>query len=508
MRPPIHTLTRLLLGLLIGLGTCFITPQALAQDFMQVPNLYTRSPEVFRALFEGARSSTVTGIIMGDSQETCPGGAGAIYIPRFQFEFWDRYGNAPQTPLAPMAASYGTSPVYADWLLRVANASPGMTGSRLQGSALPPGISAGATSTLNGSNVNNNQWYAQLVMLQQNAADVHPATNLRGGTYFHLSPQVYVDVFAATNLSSGELRVDASFSPTSAPSYFVPTVATFFTSMGLQDPLPAIRSQRLGPLPFGPSGYLQIAISGTDSSKLTDVIGARFVNTARPEGWTFTSLSAGGYAVDDALTRHGDSGPVLAALNPDVLLISFGANDCGRGVTADQFQAGISLLIEFVRSSTRPDLPVILLTDPFRYGLTPAFQEQHDLYPRAMYNIALQDPLVCAVNSRRLTHEFGWTPTSGTTYLSDNVHYTAAGAFAKSRLEASALFDAFLPPPLCDPDLNQDGNVDQDDVTYLINVVGGGPNPTGIDPDFNHDGNADQDDVNALLQRVGGGDCP
>jgi hypothetical protein len=62
--------------------------------------------------------------------------------------------------------------------------------------------------------------------------------------------------------------------------------------------------------------------------------------------------------------------------------------------------------------------------------------------------------------------------------------------------------------PACDPDLNQDGNVDQDDIAYLINVVGGGGNPTGIDPDFNQDGNVDQDDVSALINTVGGGGCP
>jgi hypothetical protein len=60
----------------------------------------------------------------------------------------------------------------------------------------------------------------------------------------------------------------------------------------------------------------------------------------------------------------------------------------------------------------------------------------------------------------------------------------------------------------CNPDLNQDGNTDQDDVAYLINVVGGGPNPTGIDPDFNRDGNADQDDIAALINVVAGGACP
>ncbi|MCE7975166.1 MAG: hypothetical protein DYG92_12715 [Leptolyngbya sp. PLA1] len=65
------------------------------------------------------------------------------------------------------------------------------------------------------------------------------------------------------------------------------------------------------------------------------------------------------------------------------------------------------------------------------------------------------------------------------------------------------------PPSVnCDPDLNQDGNVDQDDVSYLINVVGGGENPSGIDPDFNQDGNVDQDDVSALINVVAGGPCP
>jgi hypothetical protein len=60
----------------------------------------------------------------------------------------------------------------------------------------------------------------------------------------------------------------------------------------------------------------------------------------------------------------------------------------------------------------------------------------------------------------------------------------------------------------CNPDLNQDGNVDQGDVDYLLNVVAGAPNPTGIDPDFNQDGNVDQGDVDALLNVVAGGACP
>ncbi|MCC6950966.1 MAG: hypothetical protein IT433_05915 [Phycisphaerales bacterium] len=60
---------------------------------------------------------------------------------------------------------------------------------------------------------------------------------------------------------------------------------------------------------------------------------------------------------------------------------------------------------------------------------------------------------------------------------------------------------------ICEPDVNEDGNVDQDDVLYLINVIGGAENPTGIDPDFNRDGNVDQDDVGALINAVAGGGC-
>lgn len=89
---------------------------------------------------------------------------------------------------------------------------------------------------------------------------------------------------------------------------------------------------------------------------------------------------------------------------------------------------------------------------------------------------------------------------------------TAAGGDPASTDEAYNVLlyvgNLSQPPASCDPDLNQDGNVDQDDIAYLINVIGGGENPTGIDPDFNLDGNADQDDVSALINVVAGGLCP
>ncbi|MDX2132060.1 MAG: hypothetical protein SFY69_08410 [Planctomycetota bacterium] len=62
--------------------------------------------------------------------------------------------------------------------------------------------------------------------------------------------------------------------------------------------------------------------------------------------------------------------------------------------------------------------------------------------------------------------------------------------------------------PPCEPDFNQDGNVDQDDIACLAQVVAGDPSCSSSDPDFNRDGNVDQDDIAGLEQVVAGQPCP
>ncbi|MDX2131390.1 MAG: hypothetical protein SFY69_04995 [Planctomycetota bacterium] len=72
------------------------------------------------------------------------------------------------------------------------------------------------------------------------------------------------------------------------------------------------------------------------------------------------------------------------------------------------------------------------------------------------------------------------------------------------------IYTGGTPTTPCDPDVNQDGNVDQDDISCLAQAVAGDPTCLGggVDPDFNRDGNVDQDDIAALEQVVGGAPCP
>ncbi|MFA6045719.1 MAG: hypothetical protein WC718_12115, partial [Phycisphaerales bacterium] len=103
----------------------------------------------------------------------------------------------------------------------------------------------------------------------------------------------------------------------------------------------------------------------------------------------------------------------------------------------------------------------------------------------------------------------GFVPGYGTTY--DIITYGShTGTFAS--IDGNGWTVQYLPDrvrliAVCDADVNLDGNADQGDVDYLINVVAGGPNPTNIDPDFNRDGNVDQGDVDALINAVAGGGC-
>ncbi|MBI1191221.1 MAG: hypothetical protein GC200_11145 [Tepidisphaera sp.] len=116
------------------------------------------------------------------------------------------------------------------------------------------------------------------------------------------------------------------------------------------------------------------------------------------------------------------------------------------------------------------------------------------------------------INSQQVTP--GPTPLDPLPFTeplcSGNLVFTIVLGDANTTVNTSATIAASgtLAPPVCDPDVNQDGVADQGDVDYLINVIAGGDNPTNIDPDFNQDGVADQGDIDALINTIASGTCP
>jgi hypothetical protein len=104
--------------------------------------------------------------------------------------------------------------------------------------------------------------------------------------------------------------------------------------------------------------------------------------------------------------------------------------------------------------------------------------------------------------------QWGWVQAQGTVRgQTCRQWFFSPGNFNPQTFDVSLVLHGTVGAP-CDPDYNNDGNIDQDDVAYLVNVIAGGGNPTGRDPDFNGDGNVDQEDYIALVDVVAGGPCP
>lgn len=532
-------------------AACFISGIACAQgvewvgpDDEQEPQprrVICSDPVLFRALFREAQCRTVRAVVLGDSQETSPNGAGDIYIPRLQYELWSLVGNAPETPLAPMARSTGGGAPYADWLVRTANPDGGVLPLD-RGTFFPPGWQGCRASTRTGSTINPGQAYGNFVQLQHNCADVNLDARLRmGANYMRTDGEVYAEVLALTGPGSGELSIRVIPSDGTATNYNLPVVQTFTSSMGLDQPgQSVVRSQRFGPLDFDGKRYMNIDIAGTHPDRFTDVLGVRFVNASAPSGWSLVSFSSSGYQAADFMFRHGQSWPIMRALDPDVMFITYGANDAGRTVTPTEYRNNIGAFIHIARAVVRPDLKVVIIPDPYRDGLSTHQQSIMNEYVNAVAELTIGDPRTCVVDSRAELAVNGWRMGTQWDFLADGVHYSARGATEKAAADVRLLRETFTGtmqdcngngtddlcdiragvladrdgdgvPDVCDcnADYNGDGGADATDLIDMAGDIASGtrsfPPRT---PDFNEDGGADTTDLIDLADTVAGGGCP
>ena len=80
-------------------------------DWMEVPEHVSANIGTFQQLFSSAHIQSLGITILGDSQETSPGGFGYAYVPSLGHEFYLHYGNVPKSPVA-ISSSYADA-----WML-------------------------------------------------------------------------------------------------------------------------------------------------------------------------------------------------------------------------------------------------------------------------------------------------------------------------------------------------------------------------------------------------------
>lgn len=407
--------------------------------FDQVEHSYTTTPARFSGLWSQARTRTVRIALFGDSQETSSEGRGDVYVPRLNYEAWKRYGNVPETLVAGYRSYGGQTVPFSDWLLSGATAQPGASPTRVAPERLLPGIPAAAHAAQAAL-----QQYGQLMVLEPDARGVNPAAEIPTTTQYFCAQGVRAEIFAATHPLSGGILYKARPGD-SVPDYFAPATIEGVAPLSLAEPSFSVKSVTTPVLSLNGKRHLQLELLGSVAMALTDILGARFVSDQCPQGLVLQDLSAGGLSTKEFLDQYGEAGDFFRAMKFDAAVLHFGANDIGEGATAEMFRADTIRLIARIRSwANDQNFPIVLMSDPYRKGLSTAMEAEYARYVGAQKAIADADPAVLVINSRRLMDERGWKagePNRLNELLIDDVHYTPRGAIELAEAEMGALLD-------------------------------------------------------------------
>ena len=431
-------------------------------NFAQVDYVTVQDFAPFQEIWTKAESETVRLALFGDSQETSPGGAGARYIPRLNYEFYKLYGKVGETFVSPGFGNYGNNGP-AEWLLRGgAGSSVGNSdGNLLSAQRLPGTRTRIYTSSAFGNNT----------MLDTSNEALREGTEVPAEFLWNSKHNITATIFGVTFPGSDEFAWRTK--PTDGGlDFFQNNSETGTTSIGLDAEAGQFVSEEIGPLLFNGFSRQQLLVRATGKAG-AELVGVRYKNLTTPGGVSVQDFAAGGYRTDSFLNNHGEAGKMLAAFGPwDAILVHTGTNDAfsGIGDSAVEYQQNVLEFMEAVRGPewlNNPTQKFILITDPQRID-TPFFrQDQFDQYAGALAQIALNDPYVMAINSRRSTEELGWNKENGALFLSDVVHYNAAGAILMAKVDTELMFNG----DILLGDVNLDGSINFFDVPPFISVL-------------------------------------
>lgn len=405
--------------------------------FDQVDYVTVQDFSVFEAVWEKAETQNTRIALFGDSQETSPGGAGAVYVPALNYEFYQHFGKVGESFVAPSFGSYGGGRPAAEWLLKGSHgSSTGNSAGTLTSSQILPGHNTRTyTSAALGQNT---------LLTTSNLSVQAGGVAGQGGPLWGADDLVSATIYGVSRPGSDELSWRTSPTNSNSLNFFRANSGSGTTSIGLDSSEGQVLSQDIGNLNFAGFQNQQLIVKGAGDSG-AELAGVRFTNHSTPGGVSIQDFSAGGYRTRDFLENHGEAGQMLAAFGAwDAILVHTGANDAysGGGRSALEFQGDILEFIQAIRSEDwldNPNQKFILVTDPYRDAGPENQNAQFDQYAGALADLALQDPNILAINSRRATEELGWNAENSDQFLSDVVHYTPEGARLLASVESQLI---------------------------------------------------------------------
>lgn len=461
----------------------------------EVPEVIAQNPSRFRAILHEGLEEMTRVVILGDSQESSPGGPGKVYIPHLNYQMWHKIGHLGESALMDLSAAGSGNPP-ADWLRVVSIGANGPEQTSIASERIPPGLRVVQSLLPSFNGTHQTGGFVCLVHDGQLTADPW----IESRNYMNPEARLVPEIFVYTKPKSG--GVGWKYRPTDQPLVWTSVVDSGTFNLDPSDTSSEIVSARGRVLDRGDLAYHRVELHGTDPKASVDIAGVRFVDSRNHYGVSIQSFSSGGYTASSLLSEHGQCGAMLKALEFDLAIVQYGANDA-VGIGPDTYHSRLLEVIDFIRvEMDDPCFPVVLVGDPWRIIPLPA-EDLQDMFPAAIQRIADDDPSVMAVNMRRILQDrYGWGPINRD-HLIDEAHLESFAQRTVARELVRILWGES--DMACPFDLTGDGVVDTFDVNQCL-IRWGTADPCGEGADFNGDGEVDAQDLNRLFEEMGA--CP
>lgn len=447
------------------LGIILVARVGEPPSWIDVPRVVVSNPEHFRTLLCAGHESMLRIALIGDSQETSPGGAGSSYVPNLNERFFRRHGFVGETVVMSNRSVGGGDPP-ADWLWRGGIAAPSGPPSGIPEMARLPNV----TPRQHWAKSSPGQSYGMIAMLLFDGS-------LTGDPLLPLAPyfdwtsaDIRAEILLATKPVSGGVSWKAMPQSTNLINYFATTTGGGEVHPDLDSTGPiALRSAWTPPLVFDGKPYMQVELWGTSTEVTTEIIGLRYVDFSDHRGVVVQSLGAVGARVRDLVVKHGDSGWMFAGLGYDIAVLHFGVNDAGGLISPEEWKQDLVEAVAWIRTATNdPTFPIVIAGDVHRNQYTADQQAAFDAQPGIAAEVVAEHPNMAAINLRRITFEdLGWGPGS-TGFLADFVHLNPAG----QRTLALVLSKALYSIGRTTSDFNDDEVIDGADLGLLLATWG------------------------------------